>query len=77
MESFCPVKKFAKRSREDYYLCIVSKNVETLKIVAIGNNVSSSNHNSSTDVISNKCKCSENEVSNENSICSQKSKIFS
>ncbi|XP_033284712.1 activating transcription factor 7-interacting protein 2 isoform X3 [Orcinus orca] len=58
-----------------------SKNVEALKTAAIGNNVSSSNQNSSTDVISSKCRHSENDASSldsiKNSVCAPKSKVFS
>lgn len=57
-----------------------SKDVEAQKTAAVGNNVSSDNQNSSV-VINNKCRHSENDVSsldsNKNSVCSQKSKIFS
>ncbi|XP_007188471.1 activating transcription factor 7-interacting protein 2 isoform X1 [Balaenoptera acutorostrata] len=58
-----------------------SKNVEALKTAAIGNNVSSGNQNSSTDVISSKCRHSENDASSldsiRNSVCAPKSKVFS
>ncbi|XP_058426055.1 activating transcription factor 7-interacting protein 2 isoform X1 [Diceros bicornis minor] len=58
-----------------------SKNVEALKTAAIGNNVLNGNQNLSTGVISSKCKHSENDASsldaNKNSVCSQKSEIFS
>ncbi|KAM9056630.1 activating transcription factor 7-interacting protein 2 isoform 4-T5 [Megaptera novaeangliae] len=58
-----------------------SKNVEALKTAAIGNNVSSGNQNSSTDVISSKCRHSENDASSldsiKNSVCAPKSKVFS
>ncbi|XP_029076098.1 activating transcription factor 7-interacting protein 2 isoform X1 [Monodon monoceros] len=58
-----------------------SKNVEALKTAAIGSNVSSSNQNSSTDVISSKCRHSENDASSLDSIkisvCAPKSKVFS
>ncbi|XP_039741252.1 activating transcription factor 7-interacting protein 2 [Pteropus medius] len=58
-----------------------SKNVEALKIAATGNNVSSGNQNSSTGVISNKCRHSENDASsmdsNRNFVCSQKNEVFS
>ncbi|XP_059976473.1 activating transcription factor 7-interacting protein 2 isoform X2 [Mesoplodon densirostris] len=58
-----------------------SKKVEALKTAAIGNNVSSSNQNSSIDVISSKCRHSENDASSldsiKNSVCAPKSKVFS
>nr|XP_058894410.1 activating transcription factor 7-interacting protein 2 isoform X1 [Kogia breviceps] len=58
-----------------------SKNVEAPKTAAIGNNVSSGNQNSSTDVISSKCRHSENDASSldsiKNSVCAPKSKVFS
>lgn len=58
-----------------------SKNVEALKTKAVGDNVSSGNQNSSTGVISSKCGLSENDTSlldsNKNSVCIQKSKVFS
>ncbi|KAK2496001.1 hypothetical protein MC885_021730 [Smutsia gigantea] len=58
-----------------------AKKVEALKTAAVGNNVSSGNQNSSTDVISSKCGHSENDASlldsNKNSVCTQKSEVFS
>ncbi|XP_046524440.1 activating transcription factor 7-interacting protein 2 isoform X2 [Equus quagga] len=58
-----------------------SKNVEALKTAATGSNVSSGNLNSSTGVISSKCKRSESDASsldsNKNSVCSQESKVSS
>ncbi|XP_070341045.1 activating transcription factor 7-interacting protein 2 isoform X2 [Equus asinus] len=58
-----------------------SKNVEALKTAATGSNVSSGNLNSSSGVISSKCKRSESDASsldsNKNSVCSQESKVSS
>ncbi|XP_055265450.1 activating transcription factor 7-interacting protein 2 isoform X3 [Moschus berezovskii] len=58
-----------------------SRNVEALKTAAIENNVSSGNQNSSTDIISCKCRHSENDASSlnsiKNSVCEPKSKEFS
>ncbi|KAI4531595.1 hypothetical protein MG293_018109 [Ovis ammon polii] len=58
-----------------------SRNVEALKTAAIENNISSGNQNSSTDVISSKCRHSENDASSlnsiRNSVCEPKSKEFS
>ncbi|XP_012503061.1 PREDICTED: activating transcription factor 7-interacting protein 2 [Propithecus coquereli] len=57
-----------------------SKNVEALKITAIGSNVPYSNQNLSTGVITSKCRHSENIASsldsNKNSVFLQKNKIF-
>lgn len=58
-----------------------SRNVEALKTAAIENNISSGNQNSSTAVISSKCRHSENDASSlnsiKNSLCEPKSKEFS
>ncbi|KAF4015579.1 hypothetical protein G4228_007482 [Cervus hanglu yarkandensis] len=58
-----------------------SRNVEALKTAAIENNISSGNENSSTAVISSKCRHSENDASSlnsiKNSVCEPKSKEFS
>ena len=58
-----------------------SRNVEALKTAAIENNISSGNLNSSTAVISSKCRHSENDASSlnsiKNSLCEPKSKEFS
>ena len=58
-----------------------SRNVEALKTAAIENNISSCNQKSSTDVISSKCRHSENDASSlnsiKNSVCGPKSKEFS
>ncbi|XP_040086129.1 activating transcription factor 7-interacting protein 2 [Oryx dammah] len=58
-----------------------SRNVEALKTAAIENNISSGNQNSSTDVISSKCRHSENDASSlnsiKNSVCEPKIKEFS
>ncbi|XP_010817406.1 activating transcription factor 7-interacting protein 2 isoform X2 [Bos indicus x Bos taurus] len=58
-----------------------SRNVEALKTAAIENNISSGNQKSSTDVISSKCRHSENDASSlnsiKNSVCGPKSKEFS
>ncbi|XP_037363512.1 activating transcription factor 7-interacting protein 2 [Talpa occidentalis] len=58
-----------------------SKNCENLKTAVSVNSLSSGSQNSSTSVISNKCRPSENDVSSlessKNSVCSQKSKVCS
>ncbi|XP_052492016.1 activating transcription factor 7-interacting protein 2 [Budorcas taxicolor] len=58
-----------------------SRKVEALKTAAIENNISSDNQNSSTDVISSKCRHSENDASSwnsiRNSVCEPKSKEVS
>ncbi|KAB0352530.1 hypothetical protein FD754_017387 [Muntiacus muntjak] len=58
-----------------------SRNVEALKTATIENNIPSGNENSSTAVISSKCRHSENDASSlnsiKNSVCEPKSKEFS
>ncbi|XP_020758808.1 activating transcription factor 7-interacting protein 2 [Odocoileus virginianus] len=58
-----------------------ARNVEALKTAAIENNISSGNQNSSTAVISSKCRHSENDASSlnsiKNSVCEPKNKEFS
>ncbi|XP_065780391.1 activating transcription factor 7-interacting protein 2 isoform X2 [Muntiacus reevesi] len=57
------------------------RNVEALKTATIENNIPSGNENSSTAVISSKCRHSENDASSlnsiKNSVCEPKSKEFS
>lgn len=60
--------------RKQLHILNRSKNVETLKTAATGNNVSSGNQNSNTGVITNKCRYSENDAS---SLDSNKNSVYS
>ncbi|XP_055096968.1 activating transcription factor 7-interacting protein 2 isoform X2 [Symphalangus syndactylus] len=73
-------KTMPQSCRKQVEMLNKSRNVETLKIAAVGNNVPSGNQSFSPSVITTKCSPSENDASsldsNKNSI-SEKSKVFS